>query len=203
VYGLDGETLTADYPKDHPHHRGISWSWPVTRWKDEVRDIWAVIGVWSRPASLPEAATGPVLARLEAENVWKWGDKTPIVREQVLLRVFRRSRWGRFVDVEIRLTALQDGVAIGGRPHAGYGGFGLRAAPVAGQVITLHTDEPAAQPRRSWLVRARKCTCQSPWPGVPWPTWPPAMTCVRPLTGSIRSEGGDTNDQLSPPSFVL
>ena len=24
IYGLDGEVLTADFPKDHPHHRGLS-----------------------------------------------------------------------------------------------------------------------------------------------------------------------------------
>lgn len=151
VYGLDGEVLTADYPKDHPHHRGISWSWPVTRWNDQVRDIWAVVGVWSRPASLPEVHAGPVLAQLEADNVWKWGDQTPLVREHVRLRVFHRGGTGRFVDVEIRLLALQEGVAIGGRPHAGYGGFGLRAAPATGQTITLHTEETGGTPRRSWL----------------------------------------------------
>jgi len=151
LIGLNGEVLTDDYPKDHPHHRGVGWSWPATRWKDEVRDIWAVVGVWARPVAVRRVAGGPVMAVLEAENVWKWGDKEAIVREDVALRVFRHGALGRFVDVEVRLTALADGVAIGGRPHGGYGGFGMRAAPVENQVITSHTDDEAVNPRRSWL----------------------------------------------------
>src|SRR5687767_7565410 len=28
IYGLDGEVLTDDFPKDHYHHRGLFWAWP-------------------------------------------------------------------------------------------------------------------------------------------------------------------------------
>jgi hypothetical protein len=28
VYGLDGEVLTDDFPKDHVNHRGLHWAWP-------------------------------------------------------------------------------------------------------------------------------------------------------------------------------
>jgi hypothetical protein len=151
VHGPNGEVLTDDYPKDHPHHRGIGWSWPVTRWGNEVRDIWAVQGVWARPVAMRRVQTGPVFALFEAENVWKWGDTQPILRELVLLRVFREAGGNRFIDVELQLTALAEGVAIGGRPHGGYGGFGLRAAPAQERVITRHTDPPTAATRRSWL----------------------------------------------------
>jgi hypothetical protein len=151
LYGPDGELLTDDYPKDHPHHRGVSWSWPVTRWKDEVRDIWAVRGVWARPVAIRRVESGPVTAVIEAESVWKWGDRDPIVREKVVIRAFRQENRCRFVDVEVRLTASAGGVAIGGRPQAGYGGFGLRAAPVKQQRITAHVDPPSAEPRRAWL----------------------------------------------------
>lgn len=151
LFGPSGEILTDDYPKDHPHHRGVGWSWPVTRWGDEVRDIWAVQGVWARPVAMRRVVAGPVFALLDAENVWKWGDTTPIVREEVVIRAFRHSIGGRLVDVEVSLTALVDGVAIGGRPHGGYGGFGLRARPAQQRVITRHTDPPEASLRRSWL----------------------------------------------------
>lgn len=151
LFGPGGELLTADYPPDHPHHRGIGWSWPVTRWGDEVRDIWAVVGVWARPVAMRRVEVGPVFALLDAENVWKWGDTNPIVREEVLIRAFRQTGGDRFVDVEVRLTALAERVAIGGRPHGGYGGFGLRAQPAQQRVITAFVDPPAAVPRRSWL----------------------------------------------------
>jgi hypothetical protein len=151
LYGPDGEALTDDYPKDHPHHRGVWWSWPVTRWKKEVFDIWAVVGVHARPVAMRRVQAGPVLAVLQPESVWKWRDREPIVREDVVIRAFRQAGSSRTVDVEVRLTALADGVAIGGRPHAGYGGFSLRAAPCKERKITAHTDPAGASPRRAWL----------------------------------------------------
>jgi hypothetical protein len=151
LFGLSGEVLSDDYPKDHPHHRGVGWSWPVTRWNKEVRDIWAVAGVWSRPNGVWRAAGGPVWAGIEVENVWKWGDKDPIVREEVLIRPFRKGPAGRFIDIEVRLAGTADGVAIGGRPHAGYGGFGLRGAPAKDRKITARADPAGTGPRRSWL----------------------------------------------------
>ncbi len=151
LYGPEGELLTDDYPRDHPHHRAVSWSWPVTRFGDEVRDIWAVVGVWARPTGIRRLEAGPVMALIEAESVWKWGDKKSIVQEQVLIRAFRQNDRCRFIDVEVRLKALADRVAIGGRPHGGYGGFSLRAQSVEQQAITAHVDPAEARPRRSWL----------------------------------------------------
>ncbi|HUT93578.1 MAG TPA: DUF6807 family protein [Thermoguttaceae bacterium] len=153
LYGPHGEELTEDYPKDHPHHRGVWWSWPVTRWKDRVADIWAVVGVWSRPADVPCRWTvGRVCATVEADNVWKFGKQEyPIVRERVLIRAFPERDGCRFLDVEVQLTALADDVAIGGRPKAGYGGFSLRAAPCEDRKITLHLDPEGSDPRRSWI----------------------------------------------------
>ncbi len=152
LFGPDGEELTDDYPKDHPHHRGVWWSWPVTRWKDQVADIWAVVGVWSRPVATRRIESGRVFAVIEAENVWKFGkDEVPIAREEVLIRAFPQTEGCRFVDVEVRLTALAEGVTIGGRPKAGYGGFSLRAAPCERRQITRFTDPEGASPRRAWL----------------------------------------------------
>jgi hypothetical protein len=151
LFGLNGEILTDDFPKDHPHHRGVSWAWPVTRLHDEVRDLFAVVGVWARPVKMHRIESGPVFALLEAENVWRWNDEREIVREEVVIRAFPKDSNGRFVDVEVRLTALVDGVAIGGRPERGYGGFGLRAANSTERTITCFTDPPGAIPRRAWL----------------------------------------------------
>ena len=151
LHGPHGEVLTDDYPKDHPHHRGVWWSWPVTRWKDQVFDIWAVVGVHARPVAMRRAEAGPVLALLQPESVWKWRDKDPVVREDVVIRAFRQAGRCRAVDVEVYLAAPVDGVAIGGRPKAGYGGFALRAAPSKERKITPHTDPPGAKPRRAWL----------------------------------------------------
>jgi hypothetical protein len=159
VFGPEGEELTDDYSLNHPHHRGICWAWPIVRFQGESRDIWAVRvlptepgGVWARPVSMDRIEAGPVLAAIDAENVWKWGDRESIVREDVAIRVFRQQDRCRFLDVEIRLTALVDDVSIGGRPKATYGGFNLRTFPEFDQrKIDMHIEPPKAEPRRAWF----------------------------------------------------
>lgn len=149
--GPDGEPLTEAHPKDHPHHRGVMWAWPVCRWKGKVCDPWAARGCWSRPEKLRRAAVEGDHAVIDAALLWKWGDKDIVARQEVLIRVSPQAKRSRTVDIELRLTALVDGLGIGGRPKAGYGGFGLRMAPRKAQQITLFTDPPAAKPRRSWI----------------------------------------------------
>jgi hypothetical protein len=158
VFGPDGEEVTDDYSLDHPHHRGISWAWPVVSYKGESRDIWAVRvlptepgGVWARPAAMHRVVSGPVLALVDAECDWKWGDTTPIVKERVVIRAFRHADRSRFLDVDIELVALVDEVAIGGRPGASYGGFNMRTYPSFDQrKIDMRIDPADAEPRRAW-----------------------------------------------------
>ena len=152
MFGPSGEEITEDYPADHPHHRGVWWSWPVTRWRDQVADIWAVVRVHARPGGKnPRLSAGPVMAVIEAENLWKWEDADAIVRENVLIRAFRATESGRYVDVEVCLTGLVEGVAIGGRPEGGYGGFAIRAKPGEEQRIVRYADPENSKPRRAWL----------------------------------------------------
>jgi len=149
--GPDGESLTEAHPRDHPHHRGVMWTWPLVRWKGQVRDPWVAQGLWSRPEKLERAVGGEVMAVFSASLRWMWGDKTPVARQRVTIRAFRQMSRCRVIDIGIGLTALVDGLSIGGRPKAGYGGFGLRMAPRKAQRITLFSDPPAAKPRRSWI----------------------------------------------------
>ena len=57
IYSCDGDVLTDDFPADHPHHRGLWWSWPVTRWNSRVEDIWAVCDVRSYPVAVRRIET--------------------------------------------------------------------------------------------------------------------------------------------------
>ena len=159
VFGPDGEELTDDYSLNHPHHRGICWAWPAVRYKGEARDIWAVRvtpkqpgGAWARPVAMHQVVSGPVLAVIEAESVWKWSDKIPIVRENVVIRAFHQTDRCRFLDVDIRLIALVDEVSIAGRPGTSYGGFNFRTYPEFDQrKVDMRIDPAEAKPRRAWF----------------------------------------------------
>jgi len=151
LYGPGGEVLTADYPGDHPHHRGVYWAWPEVYYKGEKRDIHALQGVFARPSKLIRAEGGRAQATIEAESIWKWSDAEPIVRERAILRAHRAGAdGGRRIDLEFRFTALVDGVAIARRGQTLYGGLNLRSTLHAGQRIAHHTDPPTRRPRRSW-----------------------------------------------------
>jgi len=149
--GPDGEALTEAHPKDHAHHRGVMWTWPVLRWEDKVTDPWAVSGTWTRPDELRTATGGPDAARIVALSTWKWGDKEPVLRETLDLTARRSEARCRVVDITLTFEALVEKLSLGGRPGGGYGGFGLRMAPRKDQKITLVTDPEGKDPRRSWI----------------------------------------------------
>ena len=48
VYAPDGTVITDDFPKDHLHHRGICWSWPIVKFEGASYDVWAVQGMHQR-----------------------------------------------------------------------------------------------------------------------------------------------------------
>ncbi len=149
--GPDGETLTEAHAKDHPHHRGVMWTWPILRWKDKVTDPWAVSGTWTRPEKLQATEAGLTGALIAATSVWKWADKEPVLREDLTIRAYPLQGRSRIVDIDLTFEALVDELALGGRPGGGYGGFGVRMAPRKDQKIMLFTDPAGKEPRRSWI----------------------------------------------------
>lgn len=129
LYGFHGEAITADYPKDHLHHRGLWWSWCEVRRGDKIGDLWAVCKIRAYPVEIAKMEAGDAEALLEAVNVWRYDDDpTPVVRETVTLRATRTAgspgARSRTVDVDVRLEALVDGLAIAGRQKVDYGGYG-------------------------------------------------------------------------------
>lgn len=152
LYGPDGEVLTKDFALDHPHHRGIYWAWPEVDYRGERGDLHALQRVFARPTGRYEVMSGPVYAEIDAESVWMWDDREPIVRERAVIRAYRAGASGRVVDLWLRFTALADAVALARRGTEHYGGLNVRLAPVAGQQIQFHTDPAGSAPRRAWAV---------------------------------------------------
>lgn len=150
LHGPGGETLTRDWSLDHPHHRGIYWAWPEVEFGQERGDLHALQTVFARPTGRIEFESGPVFAQLDAENLWLWQDRQPVVRERTLIRAYRATAPGRVVDLEFHFLALEDGVTLARRGTEHYGGLNLRLARPESQQIQTHTDPPGSVPRRAW-----------------------------------------------------
>lgn len=149
IIGLDGEILTDCCPKDHPHHRGLFWSWVrIMRDGKLIGETWMPRDITLEPADL-NLSEGPVMGRFTARHYWhhdpgapnkpaasqtqpaetKAGaDRSRLFQEDVTCRVFELTDGGRAIDVDLTLTALQDGLEIGGQTqlNKGYGGLTLR-----------------------------------------------------------------------------
>ena len=42
VYTPAGVSVTDDFPKDHYHHRGLFWAWPVIETASGTYDLWTL-----------------------------------------------------------------------------------------------------------------------------------------------------------------
>jgi hypothetical protein len=154
LYGLDGASLTSDWNKDHPHHRGIYWAWPEVGYKGETGDLHALQRVWARPTGKIETRSGDGWAEIEAENRWLWEDKTPIVRETASIRAWQAGAHGRWIDFTLRFEALEDGATLARRGTRNYGGMNIRLARVGGKMFAHHADPEGASPRMAWQLAA-------------------------------------------------
>jgi hypothetical protein len=150
LYGFDGEELTYDWSVDHPHHRGIYWAWPEVQLGEKMGDLHALQRVFARPSGDPKLTSGKDFGQIEAENLWLWEDRTPIVREIAIIRAYRNKEHGRCVDLWFQFTALADEVTVARRDTDKYGGLNVRLARVKDQVIAFHTDAEGSNPRMAW-----------------------------------------------------
>lgn len=135
LYGLDGEVLTDDFPRDHYHHRGLFWAWPHVRIGDKHYDLWMLRGIEQRFVRWLERAAGADGATLAVENGWFVGERK-VVREEVWLRAGPAVGDERGLDIELRWTPLQEPLTLEGAEGKSYGGLTLRFATRTDTVIT-------------------------------------------------------------------
>ncbi len=150
LFGPDGQELTADWNKDHAHHRGIYWAWPEVQFNGELGDLHALQKVWARPTDKIETRHAKDWAEMEAESRWMWEDKTPIVREVAKIRAWKTGKHGRYIDLTFRFEALEDGVTLARRGTKAYEGLNIRLAPVEGMKLVHHADPEKTTPRMAW-----------------------------------------------------
>jgi hypothetical protein len=142
LYGLDGDTLTQDFPSDHYHHRGVFWGWPESTIGDRVANVWALTDIRQYHEKWIERSTGGQDAVIAAQNVWRFDDSdAPVLRETCRITVHAADDIGRAIDITLTFTNTnQEPVVLRGTSAKGkfqidgqwvehvkgYGGFTYR-----------------------------------------------------------------------------
>lgn len=151
LFGLEGEILTRDWSKDHPHHRGIYWAWPEVDLGKKRSDLHALQKVFARPTGRIKLQNGNTFAQVEAENLWIMEDGIiPIAREIALIRAYSQTGQFRVIDLVYKFEGIKDSVTIARRGKNAYGGLNIRMMTPKSQELSFYTDKPNEKPRRAW-----------------------------------------------------
>ncbi|MGL4941950.1 MAG: DUF6807 family protein [Thermoguttaceae bacterium] len=143
LYGLNGETLTDNAPRDHFHHHGVFWTWPhvTVHYADSEPvsyDLWQDTQgrIKQHPVRKIARETSDDVAVLNVENGWFVGppeDGKNVMREVVKITVHRvteedgvASRW---IDFDFVWTPLVAPITLQGAEGKSYGGFTIRFRP--------------------------------------------------------------------------
>jgi hypothetical protein len=136
VWAPNGVVVTDDFPKDHWHHRGIFWAWPIVRHEGKTFDIWTLTGgIDSRFVRWLHKKDGGTGA-LGVENCWYIGDRQ-VIRETVSMTAHPAENNQRRIDFTLTLEAVGGPIELVGSPddRKGYGGFSARFAPRTETVV--------------------------------------------------------------------
>jgi type 1 glutamine amidotransferase len=140
VYAPNGVVITDDFPRDHYHHRGISWMWPIVTVDGRNYDLWTIKGILARFEKWDRKDAGADQAVLAFTDGWYIGERK-VVEENIEIVAHSVTAGRRDLDFTLRFHATADHVSISGTPDVGkgYGGFNIRFAPRTGTVIDTAT----------------------------------------------------------------
>lgn len=130
LYTLSGDTLTEEFPIDHPYHRGIFWSWHQL-YADSLNlgDDWVMERITHEVTALQTGIENGN-ATLDLEVMWRSAlleNGKAFMKENTRITVYPSQTGVRMIDFEISLKALVQGVTMGGSDdEKGYGGFCAR-----------------------------------------------------------------------------
>lgn len=137
VYAPNGAVITDDFPKDHYHHRGIHWMWPVVVVDGEKYSLWDIRGIKAKFEKWQKREAARDHATLAVRNGWYVGDRR-VVQEDVEITVHPVRDRRRDLDFTLQFRSVNGAdVSLGGThdSNKGYGGFNIRFAPRTGTVI--------------------------------------------------------------------
>jgi hypothetical protein len=149
LYNLCGDTLTEEFPPDHPYHRGIFWTWHQLYIDTlSIGDGWVNAGISQSVVKLLTTKRDAA-ALIDLEVNW-FSDKlpagSPFMKEQTTIVVYPSGKDMRIIDFTIKLNALVDKLEIGGsNDPKGYGGFCLRLDIPDNMVFTSESGRVTPQ----------------------------------------------------------
>ncbi len=130
LYTLKGDTLTEEFPADHPFHRGIFWAWHQINIGDKtIVDSWIMENIEFELSEF-KTITNANSGQLKLSVNWKsalYENHTPFIRENTTITVYPLKDDIRKIEFVISLQALVPDVEIGGADNEkGYGGLCTR-----------------------------------------------------------------------------
>jgi len=144
LFSLDGQVLTDNFPKDHLHHHGVFWTWPIVKTRGQDTQTWHSVTPSLRQHFVRwlERKVEKDTVRLIVENVWKLDGKEVVAKETVSLYVHPANDVGRAIDLELEIQAVGGPLELQGAQDQkkGYGGLCVRGAPMF-KGSTLTTDQ--------------------------------------------------------------
>lgn len=138
VWGLGGEVLTDDFPRDHYHHHGIFWAWPHVSIDGKHHDLWLHKTIEPRFVRWLGRDAGSLAATLAVENGWFVGDAKVMI-ERVWLTAHRATDTSRVLDIRLVWIPVDRPVTLQGAGGKSYGGLTVRFKPGADRKETVIT----------------------------------------------------------------
>ncbi len=149
LYSLDGDTLTEEFPVDHPYHRGIFWAWHQHYIGEQsIGDGWIMKDI-SYDVVDVQTKADKTSALIRLNVLWKspvFQNGEPYLEERTNITIHNLQQDVRKIDFEIVLLPLVPGVYIGGsEDKKGYGGFCCRIKMPDGLIFTAKNGQVIPQ----------------------------------------------------------
>lgn len=149
LYSIDGDTLTEEFPVDHPYHRGIFWAWHQHYVGEQsIGDGWIMQNI-SYDVMDVQTKADKKSAIIDLSVLWKsrvFQNSKPYMEEHTTITVYHLQENVRKIDFEIVLQPLVPDVSIGGsEDEKGYGGFCCRIKMPDGLIFTAKNGQVTPQ----------------------------------------------------------
>ncbi len=149
LYDTSGDTLTEEFPADHPYHRGVFWAWHQLYVNNKsLGDGWINDSISQEVVNVIVHKNRDS-AQFSLHVLWRSSalpDGKPFIEENSIVTVHKLENMIRKIDFKIMLTPQVDGFQIGGSAdEKGYGGFCLRMKLPDGLIFTSDNGQVTPQ----------------------------------------------------------